>query len=128
MTVRNWTVNRGYFGDDIIIQAVGENFVEVAAPDSKTGEVTSVRVPQQDFEYVYTNWDAYLAGDMTRHELRDNCRNTRYVIDVLRHLSEQAYLDEEGMDEENNSIHTTGKTGEYYHRHINRYTPFTLKL
>lgn len=88
MTVRNWTVNRGYFGDDIIIQAVGENFVEVAAPDSKTGEVATVCVPQQDFEYVYTNWDAYLAGDMTRHELRDNCWNTRYVIDVLRHLAE----------------------------------------
>ena len=46
MTVRNWTVNRGYLGDDIIIQDIGENFVE----------------------------------------------------------------------------------GEYYHRHINRYTPFTLKL
>ena len=92
MTVRNWTVNRGYLGDDIIIQDIGENFVEVAAPDSKTGEVTSVRVPQQDFEYVYTNWDAYLAGDMTRHELRANCRNTRYVIDVLRHLSEQGLI------------------------------------
>lgn len=90
--IRNWTVDNGYFGDDIIIQDIGENFVEVAAPDSETGNVTTVRVPQRDFEYVYANWDAYLAGNISRQDLRDNCRNTRYVIDVLRHLAEQGLV------------------------------------
>lgn len=34
MTVRNWTVDNGYFGDDIIIQDIGEDFVEIGVAAS----------------------------------------------------------------------------------------------
>lgn len=88
MSIKNWTIDNGYFGDNITIQTVDNDYVQIRISNSTTEPTTFVRVPKEDFKYVYTNWNAYITGTIKRNELRDNCRTTRYVIDILKYLDE----------------------------------------
>lgn len=46
-------------------------------------------VPRKDFETIFPLWPDYKNGKVLRHELRDSCRNTVYVISILYWLELQ---------------------------------------
>lgn len=86
-TIKNWTKDKGYFGDDIIIKDINNNSISIDAPNSNSGKITSVNVSKKYFEELYNHWPAYLAGTILRNELRKKNRFTRYVLDILQELS-----------------------------------------
>ena len=78
--IRNWTNDSGFIGDDFDAQMHG-NSVRCDPPSAMVG--------QADFWAVWQIWEDYLAGEVRRHEIRDNLtRNSKYVISILHHFME----------------------------------------
>jgi hypothetical protein len=46
-------------------------------------------VPRKDFEVIFPLWPGYRSGKVQRHELRDLCQNTVYVLGVFHWLELQ---------------------------------------
>ena len=78
--IRNWTRDSGFVGDDFVAQ-MQDSSVRCSPPD--------VMVSQADFWAVWQVWDDYLAGEIRRHEIRDNLtRHSKYVISIFHHFIE----------------------------------------
>ena len=84
-TVNNWTVANGLLGDTFTVTAVGPGHVEADTPGAKNIQ----KVPSADFETVYNLWQRYRNGQVTRPEIRDATRFSKYVISILYWLQAQ---------------------------------------
>lgn len=82
-TIRNWTRDSGYLGDEFTIYAVEAGFIKVDSP-----EATNIQhIPREDFENVYRHWCGYHAGCVLRSQIRDMTRFSKYIISILHHLT-----------------------------------------
>jgi hypothetical protein len=84
-TIPNWTAARGPLGDSFIVTRVGARHVEVSAPGAQTIQT----VPERDFQLVYSVWQPYCQGRVSRAEIRDMTRFSKYVISILHWLEGQ---------------------------------------
>jgi hypothetical protein len=80
--IRNWTAHSGFLGDSFTIVSVNRNYIEVDTPRVQTIQ----KIPQHDFQTVYNLWDDYCAGNVKRHEIRDQTRFSKYIISILHWL------------------------------------------
>ena len=85
-TIRNWSRDSGYLGNDFTIHAVQARFVEVDSP----GAANIQHVRREDFARVYEHWDDYNEGTVRRPELRDITHFSTYVISILHHVLNSA--------------------------------------
>lgn len=82
VAVRNWTLRKGYLGDEFRIISVADDYVEVDSPNAKS----TLRVRKSDFEVMHENWDGYCAGRIQRHELRNLTRFSKYTMSIIKYL------------------------------------------
>ena len=83
--IRNWTVDRGFLGrGDFMAGYRGGNYIICDAPDAKATQT----VPRLDFELLHKHWQAYLNGHMSRRQLADKSRFTKYTISILHWFSD----------------------------------------
>jgi len=78
-TVRNWTKDRGYYGDPFTIECLDANRIDVIPLRAKNIQ----GIPKRDFEGVYNIWDQYVAGNFPRSMIRDNTRFSKYIISIF---------------------------------------------
>src|SRR5690349_55207 len=83
-TVKNWTVLRGYLGDEMTVVSVSDRHIEIKAPNAKTTQ----RVPETDFEKVWEIWSEYKSQKFPRHQVRDMTLFSKYIISIF-HWYEQ---------------------------------------
>ena len=84
MTIRNWTILQGYFGDDIEIIDVTPDMIVIKIPTAKY----LYSVPRDDFQKLWQVWPAYKNGQIDRLQTSPITRFSRYIIDIL-HWVEQ---------------------------------------
>lgn len=80
--ISNWTVAKGFLGDDFIVKGVADTFVQVEVPTAENIQT----VPKRAFEETYLVWDEYCAGRVARHQIRDVTRHSTYTISIIKHI------------------------------------------
>jgi hypothetical protein len=81
-TIPNWTAAKGFLGDAFTVTAVALGHVEVDTPGAQNVQT----VPIAAFETVYNVWQPYCCGRVSRPEIRDATRFSKYVISTLHWL------------------------------------------
>ena len=66
-SIRNWTKDRGYLGDEFTIVSVSPLAITVDAPSAENIQ----RVPKPEFEGVYNIYTKYVSCKYPRHRIRD---------------------------------------------------------
>ena len=80
--VKNWTVLKGFFGEDFYISDISNDYI-IVKPISA---IHLQKIYRRDFDYMISIWEDYLKGRIERHEIRENTRNSKYVISILHHI------------------------------------------
>jgi hypothetical protein len=83
--VPNWTVLKGYLGDQMTIVKVRAETIEVDAPNAKN----LVVVPKAHFNAVWEIWALYTGGQVQRGELTELTFFSKYIISILHWLEEE---------------------------------------
>lgn len=81
-TIKNWTVAKNYLGDFFEITKISDHNVTVVTPNAERPQNVSIN----DFEYMHQNWNAYCSGNITRTELCQHTRVSKYTMSILRHI------------------------------------------
>lgn len=81
-TIRNWTRDSGYIGDEFVIRTVEAGIIEVDPP----GAANLQRIPREDFAKVYRHWEGYNTGHIPRQQVRDITRFSKYIISIFHHI------------------------------------------
>jgi hypothetical protein len=79
--INNWTVDKGYLGDTMIIRRVTDGAIEVEAPGAKNMQI----ILREDFERVIKIWEDYSSKALNRHVVRDMTRYSKYIISILHY-------------------------------------------
>jgi hypothetical protein len=82
--IPNWTVLKGYLGDNMTIVAMRAETIEIIAPNAKN----LVVVPRAHFHRVWEIWALYTGGQIPRGELAKMTRFSKYIISILHLLEE----------------------------------------
>ena len=82
LQVQHWSKDKGDLQGRFTVDGVSQNRIEISSK-SISGRR---RISRADFEAVAKEWPTYLAGNVTRHDLRDSSQNTTYVISLLHWL------------------------------------------
>jgi hypothetical protein len=82
MRIRNWTAARKFLGDEFSIVRVESGHVEISSPNAETIQ----RVGKNDFEVMFSNWEDYCSGRLSRQALVQQTRVSKYTISILKHL------------------------------------------
>ena len=77
--IKNWTDLRGYWGDTMRVNAIRSDSIVVDSPSTKNLQV----IPKDDFEKVWKNWADYKSQNVSREQLRDVTRFSKYIISIL---------------------------------------------
>ena len=80
--IQNWTVPKGYLGDNFWIEEVTERRVIAYSPNAKN----LISVPRADFERFCDVWPAYRNGRIQRQETTDITRFSKYIISIFHWL------------------------------------------
>jgi hypothetical protein len=78
-TIKNWTDIHGYLGDTMKITAIQSDSIVIDSPSTKNLQV----VPKDDFEKVWRIWADYKSQKVSREQLRDVTRFSKYIISIL---------------------------------------------
>jgi hypothetical protein len=85
-SIKNWTKDRGYLGDEFTILRVSPSIITVDTP----GAINLQHVPKSDFEGVYNIWTDYVGCRYRRQWIRDEItRYSKYIISILRWVEDQ---------------------------------------
>lgn len=77
--IHNWTKDKGYLGKgDFYALLKGKNVV-CSIPGAKMPQ----KVPMRDFQITFNSWNKYIQGKISRAELRDQSRFTKYTISII---------------------------------------------
>jgi hypothetical protein len=77
--IRNWTVDRGFTGEDFTAGPVGVDCVIVYPPSAQN----RLTVPKSDFRVMFDNWRSYRMKEISRGKLAELSRFTKYTISIL---------------------------------------------
>jgi len=80
MSIKNWTVDHGFLGDQFKISSKKGLKIIVNSPNAKNTQ----NVPQHDFEMVYHIWGKYIAGNYSRSQIQNNTYYSKYIISILK--------------------------------------------
>jgi len=80
--IKNWTVAKGYLGDEFAVVSVESNHLVINSPNAET----ILKVAKRDFEYMFLNWDEYCAGRLNRQAVVAHTRVSKYTMSVLKHI------------------------------------------
>jgi hypothetical protein len=80
--IKNWTVAKGFFGEEFKAIYEEGNFIKCKVPSAKNEQ----KPRKKDFKLIFDNWHDYLQGKVKRPELRDKSRNTKYTISIIHHF------------------------------------------
>jgi hypothetical protein len=84
--IRNWTVLKSYVGDDF--EAVNDFGKVIVYADSASAFQQLIQ--RQDFKLIFDNWQKYIEGTISREELCQSSRFTKYTISIIHeYLQEQ---------------------------------------
>jgi hypothetical protein len=75
--IRNWTVQKGYYGENF--EAIYDFGKVVVFPISASRQ----EVPRADFKLIFDNWRKYIDGKIDRKELCEYSRFTKYTISII---------------------------------------------
>jgi hypothetical protein len=78
-TIKNWTVNKGFTGEDFEAGHGGVDCLIVYPPSAQN----KLRVPKSDFHIMFDNWQSYRKRKISRGELAKLSRFTKYTISIL---------------------------------------------
>ncbi len=90
-TIRNWTQNNGYIGEDFTVvyinapNTIEKGYVEVDPPSAKTIQ----KVKKHSFSNIYDYWSRYRKGLIQRSFLTHKKKNpnatrhSKYIISIL---------------------------------------------
>jgi hypothetical protein len=84
--IKNWTVAKGYLGDEFKIVSVSSTQVDVDSPAAETIQ----RVSKKDFEIMFNHWDQYCSGELKRRDLVRMTRVSKYTMSIFKHLTIQS--------------------------------------
>jgi hypothetical protein len=84
-TIQNWTAAKGNLQDTFVITEITHHKVIVNTPNAQALQ----NVSMNDFEYMHQNWNAYCSGNITRTELCQHTRVSKYTMSILRHIETQ---------------------------------------
>lgn len=76
--IKNWTVKKGYFGEDFTAYATPYNVIICT-----TLKGTENNASMEDFHMVYKNWEVYLSGRILRKEFSKRSFVTKYTISII---------------------------------------------
>jgi len=85
MKVKNWTVDKDYFGLDITIITKSYKFIEFDSSTAKTIQ----KVAKDEFEKIWKVWPDYKTQKIKRGEMVEFNRHTRYIIDLFHWYDEE---------------------------------------
>ena len=85
--IRNWTKDKGYLGRGNFAAVSRDKYIECYPPDAENPQ----KVPRNDFKIVYENWHSYLQGRITRRQLSDSSRFTKYTISIIHQFGHLIY-------------------------------------
>lgn len=81
LTIRNWTVAKGYLGDEFIVASISNNAIKVESPNA-----TNIQnISRGEFEIMFNNWEKYCSGQLQRQHLRDLTRFSKYTMSIIKH-------------------------------------------
>ncbi len=75
--IKNWTVKKGYFGDDFTAQTTINNVI--LCTTLKGSKPTARR---KDFKLIYNDWEGYLSERVSR-EMWNESFVTKYTISII---------------------------------------------
>lgn len=78
--IPNWTKHNGFLESEFEICSITNNAIEVFTIKDKHHRL----IPKTDFENIFNKWDKYISGEIKRNELRDENKNTTYIISILK--------------------------------------------
>lgn len=78
--IPNWTKHSGFLESEFEICSITNNAIEVFTIKDKHHR----SIPKTDFENIFSKWDKYISGEIKRNELRDENKNTTYIISILK--------------------------------------------
>jgi len=78
--IRNWTVDSGFIGrgDFKAVYRIG-NYILCYPPNALNVQ----KVPKRDFKLMFENWQDYIHHRISRADLRNKSRFTKYTISIL---------------------------------------------
>lgn len=82
-TIKNWTAQKGNWGEDFTAHATPHNTVVCTTLRGSTNTAG-----MEDFHMVYKNWEGYLSGKILRKEFAKRSFVTKYTISIIHHLAE----------------------------------------
>jgi len=80
--IKNWTMKKGYFGEDFTAQAIS-NPTTGGAIECTTLKGTKMTAHFDDFHIVYKNWEGYLSGRIQRKEFMKRSFVVKYTISII---------------------------------------------
>ena len=80
-TIKNWTILKGYFGEDFDIVQISDNRITVNPFSASLRTVTA-----KDFIKIAEIWDDYLTMKIRRKNIMTLTHNSKYVISILHHV------------------------------------------
>jgi hypothetical protein len=83
--IPNWTRDSGFRGEGFTVVEVSQSLVRV----DPTGAQGPVAVPRAEFEKVFAMWGQYRSNGLSRQELTDLTRFSKYIISIFRWLEGQ---------------------------------------
>jgi hypothetical protein len=85
MTLPNWTVLKGYLGDDMNIVHVDKDEIVIDPPKAKTLQY----IKRDEFERIWEIWPDYKAGKLQRQKIREMTYHSKYIFSILHWLEEK---------------------------------------
>ena len=81
-SIDNWTVLKGYLGDNFLIEEITNARLKIYSVNAKN----LISVPRGDFERFCDVWPAYRNGRMRRQETTEITRFSKYIISIFHML------------------------------------------
>lgn len=80
--IKNWTVKKGYFGEDFTAQTTTNNVILCTTLTGSENNAT-----RKDFELIYNDWEGYVSERIPRMEFSESFV-TKYTISIIHQFGE----------------------------------------
>lgn len=80
--IKNWTADKGYYGEDFEANSVPVNeVVRCYLPNKRE----PIKLERNEFKFVFDKWNDYINGIIKRAEF-SKIRTSKYVISIIHHI------------------------------------------
>jgi len=82
--VTNWRPDKGFLDEKFPIRDATEDRIECLSIHAGK----SIEIPRDDMETLYSMWDEFLVGSISKLEVVENVPRTTYAISLMKYLKE----------------------------------------